>query len=36
MDPGDTAASKSPLTAQQPANSPAADIKAPGLDLKSG
>jgi cytoskeletal protein CcmA (bactofilin family) len=36
MDPGDTAASKSPLTSQQPANSPAADIKAPGLDLKSG
>lgn len=36
MDPGDTAASKSPLTSQQPANSPAADIKSPGLDLKSG
>ena len=36
MDPGDTAASKPPLTSQQPANSPAADIKAPGLDLKSG
>jgi cytoskeletal protein CcmA (bactofilin family) len=36
MDPGDTAVSKSPLTAQQPANSPKADIKAPGLDLKSG
>jgi cytoskeletal protein CcmA (bactofilin family) len=36
MDPGDTAVSKSPMTSQQPANSVTADIKAPGLDLKSG
>ena len=36
MDPGDTASAKSPLTAQQPANSPAAGDKTPGLGLKSG
>ena len=36
MDPGGSAADKVSLASQQPANSPNTDIKAPGLDLKSG
>jgi len=36
MDPGDSSSSKAPMTSQQSANSPTTDIKAPGLDLKSG
>jgi len=36
MDPGGSASAKVPLTSQQSANSPTPDIKAPGLDLKSG
>ena len=36
MDPGDSSSSKVPLTSQQSANSSTPDIKAPGLDLKSG
>lgn len=35
MDPAGGAAGKAPQTSQQPANSSAAHIKSPGLDLKS-
>ena len=36
MDPGAAATGAAPVSVRQPANSPAADIKKPALDLKSG
>jgi len=36
MDPGGAEAEKVGLGSQQSANSPAPDVEAPGLDLKSG
>jgi cytoskeletal protein CcmA (bactofilin family) len=36
MDPSAAATGAAPLSARQPANSPAADLKKPAPDLKSG